>query len=439
MKKLVALLLATLMLASCMSFASADEPIVLQFWHHAGSGGIYNAVSAAVANFNATVGAEKGIVVEEVYIGAYADLFAKTQLAVQAGEAPDVAVVSNAYVPFALSDDFLIDMAPYAARDGVDLNNILDCFMEIGGNQNGEFHSIPYCRSTPVIYYNKALVAEAGLNWEDEGHMVPIEEVLQLGEYCKAYDANGNQIRWGYSSVNDFTYLSAAHIYQMGSSYMSAEGEGAPISQTDGALLKVLSDWRGWIDEGLYRSYESTDASNVNIQLVLSGNLAAYPASCSGLTKMMKKCDEAGIDLGIAYFPTYDVNNHVALIGGGNVAMIEDSTTTEETKNASWEFVKFLLADEQVATVHLETGYFPVTKSAVNDPRIVELWSNDHRYAVAYEQALSYGKCQETPVSSVFTEYLNIVVDAVSVLIQEGATTPEEAVQLIIDESADLW
>ena len=70
MKKLVALLLATLMMASMFSFASADEPIVITFWHHAGSGGIYNAISAAVTNFNATVGAEKGIVIEESYIGS---------------------------------------------------------------------------------------------------------------------------------------------------------------------------------------------------------------------------------------------------------------------------------------------------------------------------------------------------------------------------------
>ena len=39
MKKLVALLLATLMMASMFSFASADEPITITFWHHAGSGG----------------------------------------------------------------------------------------------------------------------------------------------------------------------------------------------------------------------------------------------------------------------------------------------------------------------------------------------------------------------------------------------------------------
>ena len=40
MKKLVALLLATLMMVSCFSFATAEEPIELLFWHHAGSGGI---------------------------------------------------------------------------------------------------------------------------------------------------------------------------------------------------------------------------------------------------------------------------------------------------------------------------------------------------------------------------------------------------------------
>ena len=439
MKKLVSLLLAALMLVSCMSFASADEPIVLRFWHHAGSGGMYNAISAAVTNFNATVGAEKGIVIEESYIGSYTDLYSKTMLAVQSKEAPDIAVISNAWVPFALDDGFLYNMKDLAARDNFDMSNILDCFWEIGGNQNGDFHTIPYCRSTPVVYYNKDLTDAAGINWDDENHLVRIEEVLQLGEFCKKYDANGNQSHWGFCSVNDFTYLSAAYIYQLGSSYMAPAGTGAPISQTDGTLLRVLSDWRNWIDQGLYCSYESTDASNTNQAMVLAGTLGGYPASCSGLAKMIKKCDEAGVNLGIAYFPTYDENNHVALIGGGNVGIIKDGTETEETINASWEFIKFLMADAQVATVHLETGYIPVTKSAVNDPSIQAKWSEDPRWEIAYDQAMKYGKCQETPVNTVGSDYLNVVVDTVSVLIQENAITPEQAVQSIIDESADLW
>ena len=97
------------------------------------------------------------------------------------------------------------------------------------------------------------------------------------------------------------------------------------------------------------------------------------------------------------------------------------------------------MADAQVATVHLETGYIPVTKSAVNDPSIQAKWSEDPRWEIAYDQAMKYGKCQETPVNTVGSDYLNVVVDTVSVLIQENAITPEQAVQSIIDESADLW
>jgi ABC-type glycerol-3-phosphate transport system substrate-binding protein len=177
----------------------------------------------------------------------------------------------------------------------------------------------------------------------------------------------------------------------------------------------------------------------VNQQLLLSGNLAAYPNSCSGMGNLSKKAVEAGLNLGVAFYPTYDVENHVTMIGGCNVSIIKDGTETEETINASWEFIKFLMADAQVATVHLETGYIPVTKSAVNDPSIKAKWTEDPRWEIAYDQAMKYGKCQETPVNTVGSDYLNVVVDTVSVLIQENAITPEEAVQSIIDESADLW
>ena len=439
MKKLVALLLATLMMVSCMSFASADDVIELTFWHHAGSGGSYNAISAATENFNNTVGAEKGIHVTEQYIGGYVDLFAKIQLSVQSKEAPDVAIMANTYVAYGLDEEFLYDMAPLAERDGFDTSNILDCFMEIAGNTDGELYSLPYGRSTPVIFYNKDLVAAAGLNWEDEGYMVTIDELKILGESVKKFDDNGNQTHWGYCCVNDFGYLAGAHIYQLGSSFMAAEGEGAPISQTDGTLLKVLSDWRQFVDDGIYRTYEATDAGSVNQQLLLSGNLAAYPNSCSGMGNLSKKAVEAGLHLGVAFFPTYDVNNHVTMIGGCNVSIIKDGTETEESINASWEFMKFLMADEQVATVHMETGYFPVTKSVLNYQPLADLWANDPRWKVCYDQALGYGKCQETPYHPMAQDYTQICWDNISLLIQEGSIDAQTAVDNIIKDSADIW
>ena len=204
-------------------------------------------------------------------------------------------------------------------------------------------------------------------------------------------------------------------------------------------LLKVLKDWRQFVDDGIYRTFEATDAGSVNQQLLLSGNLAAYPNSCSGMGNLNKKAIEAGLNLGVAFYPTYDVNNHVTMIGGCNVSIIKDGTETEESINASWEFMKFLMADEQVATVHMETGYFPVTKSVLNYQPVADLWASDPRWKVCYDQALLYGKCQETPYHPMAQDYTQICWDNISLLIQEGSITAEEAVANIIADSADIW
>ena len=75
MKKLVSILLVLVLALACSASAFADgDPITLKFWHHRGSGAQYECGSHhAVNGFNETVGAEKGIVVEESYIGGYVD------------------------------------------------------------------------------------------------------------------------------------------------------------------------------------------------------------------------------------------------------------------------------------------------------------------------------------------------------------------------------
>lgn len=111
--------------------AKADEtaePITIQFWHTRGSGANYEVVQHEVEEFNNTIGKEKGITVEETFIGNYNDILAKTQLAVQSGEAPQVVVSGNTFVNYLLEDGVLADMAPLAEETGWDRNNMLDPF-----------------------------------------------------------------------------------------------------------------------------------------------------------------------------------------------------------------------------------------------------------------------------------------------------------------------
>ena len=160
MKKLVALALSLVMLISAASTAlaySPEDPITIPFWHTRGSGANYEVLKASVDAFNETVGKEKGIIVEEIYQGNYNTNVTKIQLGSQSGDIPVIAVTSSAHTAMLLDDNLTADMAPYMAETGFDLNNLLNVFLNVPAIHDGEVHTLPYVRSTPVFYYNKTM------------------------------------------------------------------------------------------------------------------------------------------------------------------------------------------------------------------------------------------------------------------------------------------
>ena len=435
MKKLVSILLVLVLALACSASAFADgDPITLKFWHHRGSGAQYECVTHAVNGFNETVGKEKGIVIEESYIGGYVDLFSQIQLAVQSGEAPNIVSAANTYVAYMLEDDYLVDMAPLAEAEGYDITgNLMDWLLQIGGNTDGQIHSLPYCRSTPLFYYNKGIAKELGI---EIGDMITIDELKKFGEAAMVKNDAGEITRYGFEIFNDFGYYNAAWIYQLGSEYM-VEGGGSP-SLEDGTMLKVLSDWREWVDAGWCRPFDVTNAGDTAQTMFVNGELAAYMNSSAGLGNLMIAAAETGVEVGVAMFPTYNPENHVAEIGGANISIISADNSDEEIQ-ASWEFVKYLMSDEEQFFNAKTSGYVACTKSIATYPEMVEFWAENPEFKVAYDQLLSYGRGQETPFVAVGQDFTQICWDNVSLLIQEKSITPEEAVENIIAESEDIW
>lgn len=435
MKKLVSILLVLVLALACSASAFADgDPITLKFWHHRGSGAQYECVTHAVNGFNETVGKENGIVIEESYIGGYVDLFSQIQLAVQSGEAPNIVSAANTYVAYMLEDDYLVDMAPLAEAEGYDITgNLMDWLLQIGGNTDGQIHSMPYCRSTPLFYYNKGIARELGI---EIGDMITIDELKKFGEAAMVKNDAGEITRYGFEIFNDFGYYNAAWIYQLGSEYM-VEGGGSP-SLEDGTMLKVLSDWREWVDAGWCRPFDVTNAGDTAQTMFINGELAAYMNSSAGLGNLLIAAAETGVEVGVAMFPTYNPENHVAEIGGANISIISADNSDEEIQ-ASWEFVKYLMSDEEQFFNAKTSGYVACTKSIATYPEMVEFWAENPEFKVAYDQLLSYGRGQETPFVAVGQDFTQICWDNVSLLIQEKSITPEEAVENIIAESEDIW
>ena len=437
MKKLVSILLTLTLLFSLSAAAMAEETgdnIVIQFWHTRGSGTSYEGLKESVDNFNATIGKEKGITVQETFIGDYTAIMTKTQLSVQSGEQPLIVVASNTNTAPLVEDGILVDMMPYAEKSGFDVSNLMDCFMQIYGNTDGQLHSLPYIRSTPLFYYNKTMADAKGLTISSNP---TIDEMV---EFCKGLyevDENGEVLVYGLEIVSDFGYFQAANLQQLGSALLADDGMSAP-SLEDGTMLKVLTDWRSWVDEGWCRSFDATNAGDTMQQLFFQNKLGGFFNSSAGMRSITENCAEAGIELGVTYYPTYDAEKPVAEIGGGQIGIVGQGNSEEQIA-AAWEFVQYLMSDEQITLTSKTTGYLPTTKSVANYEGMIEFWNENPLFKVAYDQLLENGVCQEKPYVPYLQDYTQYCADAVSLLIQEKSITPEEAVQQIVDTSSILF
>ena len=426
MKKLVALMMALLMVASMASFAVAEEPTKVIFWHSRGSGANYEVTKEAVDTFNATIGAEKNIVVEEVYIGGYGTLQTKTQMAAASGEQPTVAVTSGVRNAILMDDGLTVDLAPYIAASNWDTSRFFDGIFYTAGNEDGHVYSLPYIRSTPLFFYNKTLADSVGMTEAPR-------TIAEMEEFCKAMhtvDANGEVLTYGFELTNDICYLQGSLLYQLGSS-LGGGGEAACL--TDGSMAKVLGDWTRWMDEGWCR-VPTAEALGCTERLA-QGMLGAFVGSCSTLGNLVPACEEMGIELGVAYFPVYDAENPACSIGGGCIVLLDNNT--DEVKQAGWEFMMYLLSDERIAAEAMATGYLPSTKTVVDMPEMQQYWAENPGFKLAYDQ-LAWGTTEESPFWVDLTEYKTNVTEIVDALVTERTMTVEEAIQKMIDDNAHL-
>ena len=144
-----------------------DGKIKLVFYYPVNVGGpVAKLVEQLTKDFNAE---NPDIEVEAVYTGNYDDTVTKIQTAAQGGNPPDL-FVSLATQRFTMaSSEMAMPLDELIAEDGEEgkkyISDFLESFME-DSYVNGKIYSIPFQRSTMVLFYNKDAFKEAGLDPE---------------------------------------------------------------------------------------------------------------------------------------------------------------------------------------------------------------------------------------------------------------------------------
>ena len=141
------------------------------------------------------------------------------------------------------------------------------------------------------------------------------------------------------------------------------------------------------------------------------------------------------INLGMS--ATVGYGGYAAPLGGGSIGIIADGHSQQEIA-AAWEFVKFLMSDEQVAANHIETGVLPTTYSSVETDTLKDFWADpaNEGYKISYEQVTD----ASAPAMSLYTsEWNSVVRTAYSDLIQGRDITPEQALETLVKEAEVIF
>lgn len=401
------------------------EPVTISFWHDRTTDTDLAYLQKTIEEFNETN--EYGITVEEVAQGYLNDVQAAIETAVAAGDAPLLADLSANGIPLFADAGILADMTPYIERDGFDMDNVvkeLTDYVYYGD----QVVAMPYTRGTAILYYNKDLYAAAGM----ENAPTTLEELNTAAK--KIYDDSDGTIK-GIGYTIEPTYYQHYLLESLnGVGFMDEDGLGASCL-TDGSMEQFLNDWYTWTEEGWCEIPALSGASSAMQEAFYNGQLAGFVSSSNRATAISEKAAEMGINLGMA--KTVGYGGYSAPLGGGSIGIIASGHSEEEIA-AAWEFVKFLMEDEQVTSNHIETGVLPTTYSAAESETLTTFWADPayEGYKLSYEQVTD----ASAPVMSLYTSEWNGIVSSVySQLIQARDITPADALETLQKEAEALF
>lgn len=364
-----ALALAGTGVAAAPQVAKADDTIELKYWY-CWTDQIQENNEERVAEFNDTIGKEKGIHVTAEYQGSYDDLNSKLKTAFVASEEPDVCVmVINGTQSFA--DGGLIQPIDDLISDD-DLADFWPGLME-NCKVDDTLYGVPYLRSTPVFYYNKTLFEKAGVDaskapetWDD---------VVAASDALKEQGVAGYGFYSYVWALTAFTYCNGGTLFGDDISAKEATFNDAPAVETVEWLRDGVRDHNFSFIGGSNAS-DTLDANAMNQQCAMWVNSTANLTNYLGLSK------QNGFEIGVGFIPKSTQNK--VPTGGCNLVMT--SRVADARREAAGAFINFMTSKDSAVKNHLKTGYLLTRQSDADDDRIKEAYAETPEYQVAFDQ-----------------------------------------------------
>ena len=434
MKKILALLLAALMMFSVLTACGNDPDPQPSNAGNAGNAGNNGGDAVNLGNFTVPEGGYDGsavtitfyhtmganirtvlenyivefnklypnITIEHEQVGSYDDVRDQISKEITVGGQPNIAYCYSDHVALynltgavtALDSLIESDVTVTRADGTTETLGLTDeqkaDFIEGYYNEGKQFgdglmYTLPLSKSTEVLYYNVDFFTEHKLK-------VPTtwDEMEAVCEQIKKIDPDC--IPLGYDSAANW-FITMCEQY--GSPYTSATGDHFLFNNdTNKAFIKRFNEWfqKGYvITQDLYGTYTSSlftgeDANSRSYMCI---------GSSAGATHQRPDADASGnypFEVGITTIPQVNAAEPKVISQGPSVCIFQKDNPQEVI--ASWLFVKYLTTCvEFQAEFSMASGYVPVIKSVAENPVYADYM--DSADGGRYIAALSAKICME--------------------------------------------
>jgi sn-glycerol 3-phosphate transport system substrate-binding protein len=413
----------------------ADGPVEITLWYGGLGGSAKAAMEEQVAAFNASQSdmvlnaSAQGSSLEEVY--------RKFTSAASAGtdQLPDLIYLEDTQLQ-AIADSGLM-LPAQACMEAADydltqLEPAARAKYSVGDVLYPGYMNV----TTPVLYFNKAHFAQAGLDPEDPPDT--LEEMYEAAKTLKETGVSDKPFsfrasRWyfetwltgiGNDIINNDDGRSGLATE---ATFATPEADDLMASlqrMNDEGLLNVFAATEGGIDQFLALvTQESsmlveTSTASSTIRDALAGSVSAEQA---GVDFDVSSVDLSVLVPGTGAFPGIESAGRVFPSGGAFYIL---NTSEPEQQAASWRFLEFMLDPANAKTWLFSGGYLPVVKAVNDDPEVQAFWTDDLAGVLLFPATEQLGDAdpdQPGPLIGPYPDEADALEAAMEAILLEGS------------------
>ncbi len=339
----------------------------IQWWHAMG-GRLGEVVEEIATKYNAS---QDDYVLVPTFKGGYEDTMTAGIAAFRAKQQPNIIQIFDAGAATIINaEGATIPVADLMSEHagGFDSAGYIEGVRYFYADSDGKMIGLPFNASTPLLYYNKDIFAEVGIDappatWEEFEAMAP--KIKAAGYQALAQSHSP----WIFSE----NFMSR-HNLQLATGNNGYDSTDVKVLYNNPEMKMHWGKVKEWLDNDWYGFYGRAWGDNQDA--FVQKKVAMWLGSSGSFGGLSKSADFA---FGASYLPYWKsiIDEPKGTFIGGAALFAMSGKSEEENKGVA-DFLAFLTSSDMQYFWHRETGYVPITNAA-------------------YEQAKSDGYYETTP------------------------------------------